>query len=200
VPDVPRHRTTFRRLLGFLRPYKWSLVVSSLLAIGSQLAAIAITFLIRAAINGPLTDGTLEGLWLIVALAIGVLVMWITVGQLGQRPMYVMTRVAAPFIFGTIIVLNMLQNSLFARLAQPVKGLANAVTAAVIGAVLAQLYGLMSPAIVGAMPPDVPDAYEVWLVNALLSVTFPFLIFYAAFLNYWPLAKEAPAAAEPART
>jgi ABC-type multidrug transport system fused ATPase/permease subunit len=72
VPDVPRHRTTFRRLLGFLRPYKWSLFVSSLLAIGSQLAAIAITFLIRAAINGPLTDGTLDGLWLIVALVLGI--------------------------------------------------------------------------------------------------------------------------------
>jgi ABC-type multidrug transport system fused ATPase/permease subunit len=72
VPDVPRHRTTFRRLLGFLRPYKWSLFVSSLLAIGSQLAAIAITFLIRAAINGPLEEGSLDGLWLIVALVLGI--------------------------------------------------------------------------------------------------------------------------------
>jgi ATP-binding cassette subfamily B protein len=72
VPDAPLHRTTFRRLLGFLRPYKWSLVVSSLLAVGSQLAAIAITFLIRAAINGPLTDGSLDGLWLIVALVLGI--------------------------------------------------------------------------------------------------------------------------------
>jgi ABC-type multidrug transport system fused ATPase/permease subunit len=72
VPDAPLHRTTFRRLLGFLRPYKWSLVVSSVLAVGSQLAAIAITFLIRAAINGPLTDGSLDGLWLIVALVLGI--------------------------------------------------------------------------------------------------------------------------------
>jgi ABC-type multidrug transport system fused ATPase/permease subunit len=72
VPEVPRHRATFRRLLGFLRPYKWSLVVSSLLAVGSQLAAIAITFLIRAAINGPLTDGSLDGLWLIVTLVLAV--------------------------------------------------------------------------------------------------------------------------------
>ena len=72
MPEAPRHRTTFRRLLGFLRPYKWSLVVSSVLAVGSQLAAIAITFLIRAAINGPLTDGSLDGLWLIVALVLGI--------------------------------------------------------------------------------------------------------------------------------
>ena len=84
MPEVPRHRTTFRRLLGFLRPYKWSLVVSSLLAIGSQLAAIAITFLIRAAINGPLTDGSLDGLWLIVALVLGIGLMK-SVLMLGRR-------------------------------------------------------------------------------------------------------------------
>jgi hypothetical protein len=138
-------------------------------------------------------------IWLAVSLAIGALVMAIATGQ-GLRPMYILTRVTAPFIFGTIIVLNMLQNSLFASLTQPAKGLANAATAAIIGAALAQLYGMVSPMLVGAMPPDVPDAYEVWLVNALLSVTFPFLIFYAAFLNYWPLAKPAPAAGQPART
>ena len=59
-------------MLGFLRPYKWSLAVSSLLAVGSQLAAIAITFLMRAAINGPFADGTDEGLWLIVGLIVAV--------------------------------------------------------------------------------------------------------------------------------
>jgi hypothetical protein len=139
-------------------------------------------------------------IWLAVSLAIGALVMSIATGQNGLRPMYVLTRVTAPFIFGTIIVLNMLQNSLFASLGQPVKGLANAAAAAAIGVVLAQLYGTVSPMIVGPMPPQVPDAYEVWLVNALLSVTFPFLIFYAAFLNYWPLAKPAPAPVQPART
>jgi ATP-binding cassette subfamily B protein len=72
VPDAPAHRSTFRRLLGFLRPYKGSLVVSSLLAIGSQLAAIAITFLIRAAINGPITDQDTQGLWLLAGLVLAV--------------------------------------------------------------------------------------------------------------------------------
>jgi hypothetical protein len=43
--------------------------------------------------------------------------------------------------------------------------------------------------------------YELWLVNALLSVTFPFLIFYAAYFNYWPLVPASAAErAEPART
>ena len=31
-----------------------------------------------------------------------------------------------------------------------------------------------------------------WLANALLSVTFPFLIYYAVFFAYWPLPKRAP--------
>ena len=139
--------------------------------------------------------------WLLVALAIGAVVMTVATGPLALDPMYVLTRITAPFIFGTIIVLNMLQNSLFAKMAQPVKGIANAVTAAVIGVGLGQMYGLVAPAIVGPLPSGAPGyEYEIWLVNALLSVTFPFLIFYAACLNYWPLAKPVAAPAEPART
>ena len=37
---VPAYRRTFVRLLGFLRPYKWGLAVSVVLAIGSQAAAV----------------------------------------------------------------------------------------------------------------------------------------------------------------
>ena len=43
--QTPRYRTTFVRLLGFLRPYKLSLIVSVLLAIGSQAAALALAWL-----------------------------------------------------------------------------------------------------------------------------------------------------------
>src|SRR6266511_628660 len=39
------YRTTFRRLLGFLRPYKWSLVVSILLAVISQAGQFGAAFL-----------------------------------------------------------------------------------------------------------------------------------------------------------
>jgi ABC-type multidrug transport system fused ATPase/permease subunit len=45
APATPRYRTTFTRLLGFLRPYKLSLVVSVVLAVGSQAAALVATFL-----------------------------------------------------------------------------------------------------------------------------------------------------------
>ena len=42
---------TFVRLLGFLRPYRASLIVSSLLAIGSQVAGILVPVLIGVVIN-----------------------------------------------------------------------------------------------------------------------------------------------------
>jgi ABC-type multidrug transport system fused ATPase/permease subunit len=40
VTETPRYRTTFIRLLGFLRPYKWSMLVSVVLAVGQQLSAL----------------------------------------------------------------------------------------------------------------------------------------------------------------
>ena len=47
--------------------------------------------------------------------------MFVGVQVMGTDPMIFLTRVTAPFIFGTIVVLNMLQNSLFAQMAQPRK-------------------------------------------------------------------------------
>jgi len=133
-------------------------------------------------------------MWTAVAFVAAILSMGIS-GGLEVDPMYLLTRFTAPFIFGTIVVLNMLQNSLFARLPQPLKGLANAVAAFVIGAALAQLYGVLAPSIVGtALASGAPSyEYELWLVNALLSVTFPFLIFYAVYFSFWPITTPAPA-------
>jgi hypothetical protein len=33
--------------------------------------------------------------------------------------------------------------------------------------------------------------FEIWLASALLSVTFPLLIFYAEFFQFWPLSASA---------
>jgi hypothetical protein len=102
-----------------------------------------------------------------------------------------LVRVPIPFIFGTIVVLNMLQNSLFSGLAQPLKGIANAVTAAAAGTALAMLYRQLSGLVTGPLASG-PPAYEaeIWLASALLSVTFPFLIFHAELLGFWPLKDD----------
>jgi hypothetical protein len=127
------------------------------------------------------------------------LAMWIGIGLLGMDPMAFLTGVTAPFIFGTIIVLNMLQNSLFASLRQPLKGVANVVAVAIIGTVLARLYGALAPMVTGALAAGAPAYdFEIWLASALLSVTFPFLIFFAEFFKYWPLASASAPQGAPA--
>ena len=115
-----------------------------------------------------------------------------TVNGMGLDPMYVLTRVTAPFIFGTIIMLNMLQGSLFAGIQQPMKGVASASAATAIGVALAFAYSKVDRLLVGVeLPSGAPGfEFELWLVNALLSVTFPFLIYHAVFFGYWPLGRE----------
>ena len=132
--------------------------------------------------------------WLAISIVLAAIAFQIGVVGMGTDPMIFLTRVTVPFIFGTIIVLNMLQNSLFAKMAQPVKGVANLIAAIVIGQVLARIYGALAPTLTGALPSGPPGyEYEIWLANALLSVTFPCLIFLAAYFGFWPLARSAAA-------
>ena len=166
-----------------------------------DVTALAVMFLVLCFDLWPLNRSAsvmkqpvLGVVWSVICLAGAAVVMWVTMGAFGMDPMIVLTRVTAPFIFGSIIVLNMLQNSLFQKMAQPVKGVLNAVTAAIAGLVLANLYGALAPSVTGILASGPPGyEYEVWLANALLSVTFPFLVFYAACFAYWPLAPQPPA-------
>jgi ATP-binding cassette, subfamily B, bacterial len=70
VQETPRYRNTFARLLGFLRPYKVSLVISIVLAVGSQGAQIALIWLTKHVIDGALAVHDTEKLWLFVAAVI----------------------------------------------------------------------------------------------------------------------------------
>jgi hypothetical protein len=177
-------------------------LVNGVVALVFHVTALAVMFLVLCFDLWPLTSSpgvmkqpVLGLVWSAIALGGAALAMWVGVGMMGMDPMTFLTRVTVPFIFGTIIVLNMLQNSLFASMAQPAKGLVNALAAAIIGVALGQLYTSLAPVVSGPLASG-PPGYdlEVWLANALLSVTFPFLIYYAVFFGYWPLTKPVSAA------
>ena len=68
----PPYRQTFIRLLGFLKPYKWSLIVSILLAVGSQASAIAIAYLTGTGLDKALTAPTANQLYVIAGLVLAV--------------------------------------------------------------------------------------------------------------------------------
>jgi ABC-type multidrug transport system fused ATPase/permease subunit len=66
MPETPRYRETFMRLLSFLRPYKASLVVSIVLAIGYQAGGIALVWVTKNVIDDALRPHDSHKLWLYV--------------------------------------------------------------------------------------------------------------------------------------
>ena len=59
---------TFGRLLGFLRPYRWSLIVSVVLAVGSQVAGLAIPWLTGKVIDDGIRAHDARTLVILVSL------------------------------------------------------------------------------------------------------------------------------------
>ncbi|MCF6275636.1 MAG: hypothetical protein L3J05_07720 [Robiginitomaculum sp.] len=104
-----------------------------------------------------------------------------------------MVLVPIPFVFGSVIVLNMLQDSLFANIKQPLKGLLKIGLALIIGVVLAQIFAALSTLVTRELnigPPTLEQ--EIWLASSLLSVTFPFLIIFADYFQFGGLLKKQP--------
>ena len=136
---------------------------------------------------GVMRQPRLGAVWTLIVLVLGGSAFFVGVSVMGMDPVAFMVRVPVPFIFGTIVVQNMLKGSLFATQTQPVKGVLNVAAVIVIGQALSRMYGSLAPTVTGTVRPG-PPAYdfEIWLASALLSVTFPFLIFYAEFFQLWP--------------
>jgi hypothetical protein len=132
----------------------------------------------------------LGAVWTAAVLGIGAIVLFIGEGLFRMDAPVFMVRVPIPFVFGTIVVMNMMQGSLFGRFSQPVKGLCNAAAAAVIGGALSRLFGALAPALSGHVESGPPGyVFEIWLASALLAVTFPFLIIFAELFQFWPLGR-----------
>jgi ABC-type multidrug transport system fused ATPase/permease subunit len=70
MASVP-YRNTFVRLLGFLRPYRLSLVVSIVLAAGSQAAQIALIWVTKHVVDEAIRPRDEHQLWLFVWTVVG---------------------------------------------------------------------------------------------------------------------------------
>jgi len=129
--------------------------------------------------------------WTLVCLAFGALVFSIGVSVIGLDVVDFMVRVPVPFIFGTIVMMNMLEGVVGQGFTQPTRGLSRLVGVIVSASILVRLYRFAAPWVSGPLTPG-PPAYdfEIWLASALLSVTFPFLIFHAEFFKFWPLRRS----------
>jgi hypothetical protein len=168
----------------------WHALVFYITAIGVMFLMLHFDLWPLSASPKLMRQPVLGVVWTLICLSVGGIVLYLGVFIAGMDVVRFMVTVPIPFIFGTIVVLNMLQASLFAKLKQPVKGLWSAAVAAVVGVALAKGYGALAPAVTGTVNAG-PPAYdfEIWLASALLAVTFPFLIFYAEFFQFWLLKK-----------
>jgi hypothetical protein len=167
----------------------WSALVFYVTALAAMFLAICFDLWPLTNFPAVMQQPVLGLVWTLAALLIGSLAFYVGVDVIHMDVVAFLVTVPVPFIFGSIIVLNMLQNSLFGRMAQPVKGVMNVAAVVVIGTALSRLCGALAPLVTGRLNSG-PPAYdfEIWLASALLSVTFPFLIFYAEFFRFWPLA------------
>jgi hypothetical protein len=134
---------------------------------------------------------TLGALWTLVVLALTAIVYTAAIWWLKLDPVVFMAYGPVGLIFGTIVVMNMLQDSLFSRVTQPFRGVLNTATALAIGAVLTRVYVSLAPTLTGKLSSGAP-AYEleVWIASALLSVTFPLLAIYADLFEMWPFGQR----------
>lgn len=127
----------------------------------------------------------------LLALVLAAIAWWLGISVAGMDVVQFMVAVPIPFIFGTIIVLNMMQNSLFTDMAQPLQGLLKLIVAGLVGLVLAWIYGQLSGLVTGEMSPGAPGyVYEIWLATALLGITFPLLIIMADYFGFAGLLKR----------
>jgi ATP-binding cassette, subfamily B, bacterial len=68
MPERVPYRRTFVRLLTFLRPYRWSLAVSVVLAVGSQAAAVALIWVTGAVIDQAIHPRDEHLLWVFIGI------------------------------------------------------------------------------------------------------------------------------------
>ena len=168
----------------------WTALVAYVTATGAMFLTLCFEMWPLAKRPALMRQPLLGALWTVIVLGIGAVALFIGEGFLRMDAPVFMVRVPIPFIFGTIIVLNMMQNSIFARFSQPLKGVLNACAAAVIGVALARIFAALEPAVSGHAQAGPPGyVFEIWLASALLAVTFPFLIIFADLFQFWPLRR-----------
>ena len=169
----------------------WNVVVYYVTVIGVMFLMLSFDLWPLTKFPKIMKQPVLGLVWAAICLVLGYVAFYIGMKVLKMDVVSFLVRVPVAFIFGTIIVLNMLQGSLFSKMEQPIKGLLNIVTVVLVGSFLFQIYGALSGRVTGVLKPGPPTYdFELWIASALLGVTFPLLIFHAEFFKLWPLRRK----------
>ena len=111
----------------------------------------------------------------------------------GMDPTRFLVQVAVSWIFGEFIMLNLMQTAPFQTTKQPAKGLLLIVFTAILAVLMYWIYGGFCRLIAGALPAGPPAyAFELWIATAMLGVTFPMIVLFTGFFEFWPLTEPTP--------
>jgi hypothetical protein len=169
----------------------WNAVVYYVTVIGVMFLMLSFDLWPLTKFPSIMKQPVLGIVWSLICLVVGYGVYYAGVKALKMDVVSFMVHVPVAYIFGTIIVLNMLQGSLFGKVSQPAKGVLNIVTVALVGTLLFDVYGALSGRVTGVLKPGPPTYdFELWIASALLGVTFPLLVCHAEFFKLWPLKRS----------
>lgn len=98
-----------------------------------------------------------------------------------------LVQVNVAMVFGIFIVLVMFEGARFIALPQPFRGLVLIAVAAGLAYALHSLYRMVAIQQFG-LPSGAPTyALELWLATSMLAITFPLMVAFASFFDFWPL-------------
>jgi hypothetical protein len=122
----------------------------------------------------------------------------IGVGVAGVDPVDFLVWVPVPLLFGGLIVLVVMRDSLFGDEPRRLRrGVLTTLTSAGLGLVLVWIYHLLANVVTPALSWG-PPTYQgqVWIASATLAFTFPLLATHADFFDHWPLRTATPVEVE----
>lgn len=122
-------------------------------------------------------------------------VWWLFVDKLQTDMVDFMTRDIISLIFGIFIFLVMLEGAQFVSFSQPGRGIVLIILSIILAQGSFVLYTDFCHALFGLPAGSPTYAAEIWLANAMLAVTFPLMVAYAIYLQYWPF-RAGPAKEE----
>lgn len=110
----------------------------------------------------------------------------IFVGNLHMDMVVFLVRVIISLIFGIFILLIMMEGATFVSIPQPGRGGVLILAAIVLSIASFSLYKFACLKAFGL--PSGPPSYdrELWLASAMLAVTFPMMVSYANYFQFWP--------------
>lgn len=106
-----------------------------------------------------------------------------------DRTVY-MVLIPICMVFGSFLVNNMTQFSLFNQQSQPYKGIYKIILATILGLSMYVIYYNMAPFITGNnMVSGLEGNYQLdlWIADTMLGISFPLIIVLTDFFGFWPI-------------